>query len=268
MVPSNTGGPGGRRAWYVGIGVAALLIACATAQAPDGTDSAQAEGSAGVLTDVWIERDGDASRITLVGLDDPVYTAFLHTDPAALVEDIAAVEAENGLDPLAVYDGLVEQVSVSSFAAEDGEPVTRVEVSLASQADYRITPSSDGLLVDEDVTFAELKGTLMHFIHAFFGSDIKVRFRPHFFPFTEPSAEVDILWTAEDRQGGGVKNQWLEILGCGMVHPEVFRHAGYDSEKYRGFAFGLGIDRIAMVRHSINSIHHMYENDLRFLEQF
>jgi phenylalanyl-tRNA synthetase alpha chain len=126
----------------------------------------------------------------------------------------------------------------------------------------------EGLLVDEDVTFAELKGTLMHFFHAFFGPDIKVRFRPHFFPFTEPSAEVDILWTAEDRQGGGMKSQWLEILGCGMVHPEGFRHAGYDSEKYRGFAFGLGIDRIAMVRHSIDSIQHLYENDLRFLEQF
>ncbi len=126
----------------------------------------------------------------------------------------------------------------------------------------------EGLLVDEGVTFADLKGTLHHFIHKLFGKDVKLRFRPHFFPFTEPSAEVDILWTAKDRNTGEKKSRWLEILGCGMVHPEVFRYAGYDYEKYTGFAFGLGIDRIAMVKHSIPNIHHLFENDLRFLEQF
>ena len=126
----------------------------------------------------------------------------------------------------------------------------------------------EGLLVDEGVTFADLKGTLLHFLHKLFGKDLQIRFRPHFFPFTEPSAEVDILWTAKDRHTGETKSQWLEILGCGMVHPEVFRHAGYDSEKYTGFAFGLGIDRIAMVKHSIPTIHYLFENDLRFLEQF
>lgn len=126
----------------------------------------------------------------------------------------------------------------------------------------------EGLLVDKNITFADLKGTLMHFIHTFFGKDIQVRFRPHFFPFTEPSAEVDILWTARDRHTGEVKSKWLEILGCGMVHPEVFKYASYDYEAYSGYAFGLGIDRIAMVRHAISSITHLYENDLRFLEQF
>jgi len=126
----------------------------------------------------------------------------------------------------------------------------------------------EGLLVDEGVSFADLKGVLLHFIHRFFGPDTQVRFRPHFFPFTEPSAEVDILWTAPDRNTGAMTSKWLEILGCGMVHPEVFRHANYDSEKYTGFAFGMGLDRIAMVRHGINSIHHLYENDIRFLEQF
>jgi phenylalanyl-tRNA synthetase alpha chain len=120
----------------------------------------------------------------------------------------------------------------------------------------------EGLLVDEGVTFAELKGTLLHFIHKLFGPNVKARFRPHFFPFTEPSAEVDIYWEA------GSRSRWLEMLGCGMVHPEVFRHAGYDSEKYTGYAFGMGVDRIAMVRHAIDSIHHLYENDLRFLRQF
>ena len=128
----------------------------------------------------------------------------------------------------------------------------------------------EGLLVDEGVTFGDLKGTVMHFVHRFFGKDRKIRFRPHFFPFTEPSAEVDI--SCAICQGSGCRvckgSGWSELLGCGMVHPEVFRHAGYDYEKYSGFAFGFGIDRIAMQRHAIPSITHLFENDLRFLEQF
>jgi len=151
-------------------------------------------------------------------------------------------------------------------------PLAIVAPGRVYRVDYDATHSPmfyqlEGLLVDEKVTFAELKGTLMHFIHRFFGKDTQVRFRPHFFPFTEPSAEVDILWTVDDGKGG-VKSRWLEILGCGMVHPEVFGHAGYDTEKYTGFAFGMGIDRIAMVKHKIDNIHHLYENDVRFLEQF
>jgi phenylalanyl-tRNA synthetase alpha chain len=120
----------------------------------------------------------------------------------------------------------------------------------------------EGLLVDEDITFADLKGTLERFVHRFFGPDVRMRFRPHFFPFTEPSAEMDIYWSAGNRSG------WMEVLGCGMVHPKVFGHAGYDPEKYTGYAFGMGVDRIAMVRYAIDSIGHLYENDLRFLEQF
>lgn len=152
-------------------------------------------------------------------------------------------------------------------------PVAVIAPGRVYRVDYDATHSPmffqlEGLLVDEGVTFADLKGTLMHFITRFFGPDTKVRFRPHFFPFTEPSAEVDILWTAKDRHTGETKTRWLEMLGCGMVHPEVFRHAGYDYEKYSGFALGMGVDRIAMVRHNINNIHLMYENDLRFLEQF
>ncbi len=152
-------------------------------------------------------------------------------------------------------------------------PVAIIAPGRVYRVDYDATHSPmffqlEGLLVDEGVTFADLKGTLMHFITRFFGPDTKVRFRPHFFPFTEPSAEVDILWTAKDRHTGETKSRWLEMLGCGMVHPEVFRHAGYDYEKYSGFAFGMGVDRIAMVRHNINNIHLMYENDLRFLHQF
>ena len=128
----------------------------------------------------------------------------------------------------------------------------------------------EGLLVDEGVSFSDLKGTLMRFIHRFFGEETKLRFRPHFFPFTEPSAEVDISCSV--CKGAGCRvckhSGWLEILGCGMVDPHVFGYAGYDAEKYTGYAFGLGVDRIAMLRHAISSIGHLYENDLRFLEQF
>ncbi len=152
-------------------------------------------------------------------------------------------------------------------------PVAVVIPGRVYRVDYDATHSPmfvqmEGLLVDRGVTFADLKGTLMKFVHTFFGPETVVRFRPHFFPFTEPSAEMDILWTARDRHTGAVKSRWLEILGCGMVHPELFRYANYDYGTYSGFAFGLGLDRIAMVRHSIGSITHLYENDTRFLEQF
>ncbi|MBI2433707.1 MAG: phenylalanine--tRNA ligase subunit alpha [Candidatus Hydrogenedentes bacterium] len=128
----------------------------------------------------------------------------------------------------------------------------------------------EGLLVDEGVSFADLKGTIMLFVHRFFSKETQIRFRPHFFPFTEPSAEVDISCTICKGQGCRVckGSGWSELLGCGMVHPEVFRYAGYDYEKYTGFAFGFGIDRIAMQRHAISSISYLFENDLRFLEQF
>ncbi len=128
----------------------------------------------------------------------------------------------------------------------------------------------EGLLVDEQVTFAELKGTLMLFAQRFFGKDSKIRFRPHFFPFTEPSAEMDVSCSV--CKGAGCRvckhSGWLEILGCGMVHPNVLEAANYDSEKYTGYAFGMGIERSAMLRHAIPSIAHLYDNDLRFLEQF
>ncbi|HNR37277.1 MAG TPA: phenylalanine--tRNA ligase subunit alpha [Candidatus Hydrogenedentes bacterium] len=154
-------------------------------------------------------------------------------------------------------------------------PVAIVAPGRVYRVDYDASHSPmffqlEGLLVDKGITFADLKGTLMHFIHAFFSRDTKVRFRPHFFPFTEPSAEVDISCTVCKGAGCRVcKNSgWLEILGCGMVHPEVFRHAKYDYEQYTGYAFGLGVDRIAMLKHAIDSIGLIYENDLRFCEQF
>ncbi len=118
----------------------------------------------------------------------------------------------------------------------------------------------EGLLVDENVKFSDLKGLLTVFCQKFFGRDIKMRFRPHFFPFTEPSAEVDIYWKN--------RNAWLEILGCGMVNPKVFEAVGYPKNKYTGLAFGLGVERMAMLKHGINDIRLFYENDVRFLNQF
>lgn len=154
-------------------------------------------------------------------------------------------------------------------------PVAVVVPGRVYRVDYDASHSPmfnqlEGLLVDEGVTFADLKGSLMLFIQRFFGRDTRIRFRPHFFPFTEPSAEVDISCTVCKGQGCRVckHSGWLEILGCGMVHPNVFGYAKYDYEKYTGYAFGMGLDRIAMLRHAISSIGHLFENDLRFLEQF
>lgn len=128
----------------------------------------------------------------------------------------------------------------------------------------------EGLLVDEGVSFADLKGTLLLFVHRFFGPEVKLRFRPHYFPFTEPSAEMDISCSA--CTGTGCRfckhSGWVEILGCGMVNPRVFEFAGYDTERYTGYAFGFGIDRIATIRHGVNSLNYLFENDVRFLEQF
>jgi len=128
----------------------------------------------------------------------------------------------------------------------------------------------EGLMVDESASFSDLKGLLAEFLTRFFEKPLKVRFRPSFFPFTEPSAEVDIECVICG--GGGCRvcknTGWLEVLGCGMVHPEVFRHVGIDSERYTGFAFGLGVERLAMLRYGVNDLRLFYENDLRFLQQF
>ena len=116
----------------------------------------------------------------------------------------------------------------------------------------------EGLAVDTDITFADLKGTLAHFAREFLGPDITIKFLPHYFPFTEPSAEMHVLY----------RGSWLELLGCGMVHPAVFEHVGYDPEQVTGLAFGLGADRMAMVRHGVTDIRHLFDPDRRVLSQF
>jgi len=128
----------------------------------------------------------------------------------------------------------------------------------------------EGLAVDKRITFSDLKGCLTYFVHQMFGKDTKVRFRPSFFPFTEPSAEVDISCVICKGKGCRVCSGkgWLEILGSGMVDPEVFKKVGYDPEKYQGFAFGMGVERICMLKYGIDDIRLFFQNDLRFLRQF
>lgn len=128
----------------------------------------------------------------------------------------------------------------------------------------------EGLLVDEHVSFADLKGVLYDFLRNFFERDLALRFRPSYFPFTEPSAEVDIACVICGGDGCRVCKQtgWLEVLGCGMVYPEVFRHVGIDPERYLGYAFGMGVERLAMLRYGIDDIRLNFENDLRYLRQF
>jgi phenylalanyl-tRNA synthetase alpha chain len=135
-----------------------------------------------------------------------------------------------------------------------------------SDSDQTHTPmfhQVEGLLIDETSSFADLKGTLSEFVRAFFERDFEMRFRPSYFPFTEPSAEVDIAWQQPDGS-----TRWLEVLGCGMVHPNVLRNCGIDPERYTGFAFGLGVERFAMLRYGVNDLRSFFENDVRFLKQF
>ncbi len=128
----------------------------------------------------------------------------------------------------------------------------------------------EGLVVDQDISFADLKGTVIEFLRVFFEADLKVRFRPSYFPFTEPSAEVDV--ECVHCRGAGCRvcshSGWLEVMGCGMVHPRVLEMSGIDSETYTGFAFGFGVDRLSMLYYSVDDLRLFYDNDLRFLAQF
>ena len=144
-------------------------------------------------------------------------------------------------------------------------PIRVISPGRVYRVDHDVTHSPvfhqiEGLLIDENVTFRDLKGTIEHVLERCFGAETKVRFRPSFFPFTEPSAEVDI--------GGVFGDGWMEILGCGMVDPNVLEEVGIDSDRYSGFAFGLGVERVAMLRYKIPDIRLLFGSDLRFLRQF
>lgn len=179
-------------------------------------------------------------------------------------------------------DGLLLRSQTSTVqirAFKELQPPLRiVSMGRVYRRDFDITHTPmfnqvECLMVDEDVTFADLKGMLQSVLNAFFETEIAMRFRPSYFPFTEPSAEVDIS-CIRCHQSGRAECRickgtgWLEVLGCGMVHPNVLKEAGIDSERYRGFAFGAGIDRLAMLKLGISDLRALFENDLRFLQQF
>jgi phenylalanyl-tRNA synthetase alpha chain len=160
-------------------------------------------------------------------------------------------------------------------AATPNQPIRIIAPGKVYRRDYDATHSPmfhqvEGLVIDEDISFADLKGTLELFIHEIFGKDVGVRFRPSFFPFTEPSAEVDISCVMCGGNGCRVCSGtgWLEILGAGMVHPRVLEMSNFDPGKVSGFAFGMGVERIAMLLYGIDDLRLFYENDLRFLRQF
>jgi phenylalanyl-tRNA synthetase alpha chain len=166
-------------------------------------------------------------------------------------------------------------VQIRAMIAQQKPPVRVVVPGRVYRRDSDITHSPmfhqvEGLLVDEGVTFAELKGTLDAFVRAFFGSGTRTRFRPSFFPFTEPSAEVDVSCVICGGQGCRVCKQsgWLEILGSGMVHPNVFTSVGFDPSRVTGYAFGMGVERLAMLRYGIDDLRTLFDNDVRFLRQF
>ncbi len=147
---------------------------------------------------------------------------------------------------------------------EEGVPIRIIAPGRVyrSDSDQTHTPmfhQVEGLVIDRNISFANLKAVLHQFVESFFEHDAELRFRASYFPFTEPSAEVDILWE---------KGKWLEILGCGMVHPNVLSHAGVDPESFTGYAFGMGVERLAMLRYGINDLRTFFDNDLRFLRQF
>ena len=188
--------------------------------------------------------------------------------------------AKDEQDTFSINDKIVLRTQTSSVQVHEMEkgklPIKMISpgrVYRADEVDATHSPcfhQVEGLVIDENVTFADLKGTLAEWARQYFGPDTKVKFRPHHFPFTEPSAEMDV--TCFKCGGKGCRmckgEGWIEILGCGMVHPHVFEMCGIDKDKYKGFAFGIGLERIADLKYEIDDMRLLYENDIRFLKQF
>ena len=196
--------------------------------------------------------------------------------PARDMQDTFYIEDNNNLD----NNNLLLRTHTSGSQVHHmlkNEPPIRIispgrvyrneDISVRS---YCLFHQIEGLYVDQNVSFSDLKGTLQYFAKEFFGSKTKTRFRPSYFPFTEPSAEMDVYWGLESESDYRITKGtgWLEILGCGMVNPEVFNSVKYDNKKYSGFAFGLGIERIAMLKYGIDDIRMLFEGNIEFLKQF
>ncbi|HVR81168.1 MAG TPA: phenylalanine--tRNA ligase subunit alpha [Luteimonas sp.] len=195
--------------------------------------------------------------------------------PARAMHDTFYISDESRADEsggdrrlLRTHTSGVQVRYMKDFILEHQPPLRMIAAGKVyrSDSDQTHTPmfhQVEGLLVDEHASFADLKGTLSEFVRAFFERDFAMRFRPSYFPFTEPSAEVDIAWQQPD---GSMR--WLEVLGCGMVHPNVLCNVGIDPERYSGFAFGLGVERFAMLRYGVDDLRSFFDNDVRFLKQF
>jgi phenylalanyl-tRNA synthetase alpha chain len=191
--------------------------------------------------------------------------------PARAMHDTFYVAGGDGGERrlLRTHTSGVQVRYMQDLVAAGGQPPLRMIAAgkvYRSDSDQTHTPmfhQVEGLLVDDHASFADLKGTLVEFVRAFFERDFEMRFRPSYFPFTEPSAELDIAWQQADGS-----TRWLEVLGCGMVHPSVLRNVGIDPERYTGFAFGLGVERFAMLRHGVDDLRNFFDNDVRFLRQF
>ncbi len=187
--------------------------------------------------------------------------------------------ARSMMDTFYFEDGLLLRTHTSPiqirFMELNPPPFRMIAIGRVFRRDFDLTHTPmfhqvEGLVIDETVTFADLKGLLIEFLQTFFNSAVPIRFRPSYFPFTEPSAEVDIGCVRCEGRGCRIcKNTgWLEVLGCGMVHPRVLEGVKIDNERYRGFAFGIGFDRLALLRYNIPDLRTLFENDLRFLQQF
>ena len=178
------------------------------------------------------------------------------------------------IDPTTVLRTHTSPVQVRTMEKQ-GSPIRIICPGRVYRCDSDLTHTPmfhqvEGLVVDRDISFADLKGVIDQFLKAFFEADLPVRFRPSYFPFTEPSAEVDIQCTNCSGKGCRVCSHtgWLEVMGCGMVHPNVLEHCSIDSDNFTGFAFGMGVERLAMLRYGVNDLRLFFENDLRFLKQF
>lgn len=178
------------------------------------------------------------------------------------------------IDPKTVLRTHTSPVQVRTMEKQ-GPPIRIICPGRVYRCDSDLTHTPmfhqvEGLVVDRDISFADLKGVIDQFLKAFFEADLPVRFRPSYFPFTEPSAEVDIQCTNCSGKGCRVCSHtgWLEVMGCGMVHPNVLEHCSIDSDNFTGFAFGMGVERLAMLRYGVNDLRLFFENDLRFLKQF
>jgi len=213
------------------------------------------------------------ARVGFVVKDGPEIEDDFHNFTALNIPEhhpARAMQDTFYFDPQTVLRTHTSGVQIRTMEQE-GAPLRIIAPGRVYRSDSDVTHTPmfhqvEGLVVDTSSTFADLKGVIIHFLRDFFArEDLQVRFRPSFFPFTEPSAEVDIAFFTA---GDGANVKWLEVLGCGMVHPQVLRNSDVDPDIYQGYAFGMGIERLAMLRYGVQDLRQFFENDVRFLRQF